>query len=99
MLLEIVAAPRAASATLRVISPVVALCSSTAVAITVEIWLILSITPLDPPDRLDRPARVLPDHRDLLLDLFRRLGRLLGQFLDFVGHHREALPRLARPRR
>ncbi len=49
MLLEIVAAPRAASVTFRVISLVVAPCSSTAVAITVEIWLILSITPLIPP--------------------------------------------------
>ena len=55
MFSEIVAAPRAASVTFRVISCVVALCSSTAVAIVVEIslivllitgWFVLPGTPL-----------------------------------------------------
>ena len=46
-----------------------------------------------------RPACVALDRFDLLADVFGGPRRLLGQLLDLIGHHREALARLARPRR
>src|SRR3954470_16516227 len=53
----------------------------------------------DLPDRIDRGARVALDGLHPPGDVLGRLGRLLGQLLDLVGHHREALARLTRPGR
>ena len=87
--------PRAASDTLRFISFVVAVCSSTAAAMvdwkslisamTELIWLIASTAPA--------VSAWMACPRD---DVLGRPGRLLGQFLDLAGDDGEALARLAR---
>ena len=87
--------PLAASATLRQISLVVAVCSSTALAMVFWMSLIwLMILPIW-RDGLDRALGVALDRLDLLADVLGGLGGLLGQFLDLVGDDGEALAGLA----
>ena len=87
--------PRAASATLRLISLVVAVCSSTALAMVFWMSLIwLMIVPIWPMAST-APLVSRLDGLDLPADVLGGLGRLLGQFLDLVGDHGEALARLA----
>jgi hypothetical protein len=88
-------APAAASAMLRPISWVVAVCSSTAAAMVVWNWSIRGDHLGDVGDRGDRVADVALDRHDPLPDLVGRLRRLLSQILDLAGHHREPLSGLA----
>ena len=80
--------PSAASATLRVISLVVALCSSTAVAMVDEISLTCDHGS-DGGDGVDRSMSIGLNGGDLVADVFGRLRRLAGEFLNFVGDHGE----------
>ena len=87
--------PFAASVTLRDISLVVAVCSSTAVAMVLEMSLIWLMTSPIVGDGVDRRLGVGLDGLDLAADVLGGLGGLLGQFLDFVGDDGEALAGLA----
>ena len=84
-------APLAASATLRVISLVVALCSSTAVAMVPEMSLIWVMTPADIANGVDGAVWYPLDGLDLVADVFGRFGRF-GEFFDFIGDHGKAFP-------
>lgn len=92
MFAAIFSAPVAASATERLISAVVADCSSTAEAIVAWYWFHVA----HPADRLGRDARVGLDRRHAPADVLGRLRRLLRQVLDLAGHDGEALARLPR---
>ena len=91
--------PLAASATLRVISLVVALCSSTAVAMVLEMSLIWLMTPLMLPMASTAALGIGLDGFDLVADVFGRFGRLLGEFLDFIGDHGKAFAGFSGARR
>ena len=75
MLAAISLAPVAASVTWRVISFVVAVCSSTAEAIVFWMSLIRAMTVADLVDRVDRGLRVALDRDDLLADVLGRRAR------------------------
>ena len=83
--------PVEACSTLRAISLVAALCSSTAAAMVEAMALIspivLPIVPIASNRLLGRRLNLA----DLGADLLGRLGRLVGQVLDLGGHHGEAL--------
>ena len=89
--------PLAASATLRLISLVVAVCSSTALAIVLEMSLIWLMTPLICWMASTALLVSVLNRFDLVADVLGGLGGLLGQFLDFVGDHGETFARLASP--
>ena len=91
MFLVISDEPLAASLTLRDISLVVAFCSSTAVAMVLEMSLIWLMTSAICRDGVHRALGVGLDRLDLAADVFSGLGGLLGQFLDFVGDHGKTL--------
>ena len=93
---SVISDPLAASATLRVISLVVALCSSTAVAIVPEMSLTWLMTAVMLPIASTAPLGIRLDGVDLVADVFGRLGRLFSEFLDFVGDHGKAFSCLAR---
>ena len=95
MLEEISPAPAAASATLRFISLVVALCSSTAVAMVPEISLIWWMTSAMVANGLDRTFGIGLNGGDLAADVSGGRSGLLGEFLDLIGHHGEAFAGLA----
>ena len=90
MFCVISALPFAASVTLRRDPLVVAVCSSTALAMVFEmsaIWLMMS--PIW-RDGVDSAFVIRLDGFDLPADVLGGGGGLLGQFLHFVGDHREA---------
>ena len=91
--------PLAASATLRLISLVVArlLLDRAGDGVLDVVDLVDDLADL--ADRLDRALGVALDGLDLAADVLGGLGGLLGQFLDLVGDHGEALARLAGPGR
>jgi hypothetical protein len=93
--------PREAWATLLAISWLVAACSSTAVAMVATISLTSFITCGDLGDLAHGVDVVEPWMPSIpwVFDLLGGLGGLLGQFLDLVGHHGEALAGLAGPGR
>jgi hypothetical protein len=97
MLPAISPAPPAASVTDRDISVVVAVCSSTALAMVVcrsEICAtIVLISPIAATAAVVSPWMAWTRRGDVL----GGLGRLLGQLLDLVGDHGEALARLTGP--
>ena len=87
--------PVAASETLRLISLVVAVCSSTAEAMVVWMSLIRPMTAEIWPMASTAPVGVDLDRLDPLRDVLGGLGGLLGELLDLVGDDREALAGLA----
>ena len=91
--------PCAACCTLREISCVAAPCSSTAAAMVEEISDSFSMVPLISLMAVTELLRRGLDAGDLLADLAGRLGGLLGQRLDFGGHHRKTATGLAGARR
>ena len=48
-----------------------------------------------PADLADRAARIGSDGLDLLTDFLGGVGRLLGKFFYFIGHHGKALAGVA----
>ncbi len=82
--------PPVASATDRVISFVVAVCSSTAPAMVVYRSAICATIVLI-SSMAETAARVALDGLHPAGDVLGDLGRLLGQLLDLVGHDGEAL--------
>ena len=99
MFLVISPEPRAASVTLRAISLVVAFCSSTAVAMVLEIsftWLMIALICAD---RFHGFLGITLDGFDLAADVLGGLGGFLGQFLDLVGDHGKAFAGFSGARR
>nr|BFE76893.1 hypothetical protein GCM10020092_101940 [Actinoplanes digitatis] len=83
--------------TLRLISLVVTVCSSTADAMVVWYSLIRPMIPLISSIASTAPLRVGLDGGDPLTDVLGRPGGLLCQVLDLAGHHGETLAHLAGP--
>ena len=99
MFLVISPEPLAASPTFRAISLVVAFCSSTAVAMVLEMSLTCLITLLICAMASTAPLVSVWIAVDLSADVFGSFGGLLGEFFYLVGDDSEALAGLSRASR